>query len=104
MATLNIHPKYPNSAPIYGAEITAELIDLEGNPIWGVAPGESFAGRIEAVESPRGSYTLTLEPNTGTLADTRYQIRLMTDSRILLQLVKIPVSYTHLTLPTILRV
>ncbi len=90
MATLNIHPKYPNSTPIYGAQITAELIDLEGNPIWGVAPGESFAGRIEAVESPRGSYTLTLEPNTGTLADTRYQIRLMTDSRILLQLVKIP--------------
>ena len=90
MATLTIHPKLPNGTAITSATITAELIGVNNNPIWGAGLNESYADQARAIQSPAGTYTLTLEPNSGYLAGTCYLVVLTTPIRKLARRALIP--------------
>ena len=90
MATITIRPKTPDGNAIVGAVIYAELIDLDGQPIWAPSGAESIAGVTMATELPAGEYTLYVRPNTAQLADTRYLVTLKTSSRKLVVRIKVP--------------
>lgn len=97
MAQVIFHPRTPDTQPMVGATISAELVDREGERAWLASPNASYAGSAAAVESPNGVYTLTLHPNTDLQAGSYYEVTLTPpeSTEKLYQLISVPAEGTY---------
>ena len=92
MAQVLLHPRTPDTKPMLGATITAELVNQEGERVWLASPSASYAGISSATENPPGTYTLTLHPNTDLQAGSYYEVALTPpdSTEKLYQLINVP--------------